>query len=355
MKNIIRHYFPGGNTPLGFYSFYENIMFTEEAELIICIKGGPGTGKSTIMKDIGEYYQSKGLSVDYLWCSADPDSLDGIVIKDKKVAIIDGTYPHIVDPKNPGAVDEIINLGECWDNNKLRSSRQNIIKLNERITSVYKTAYDCLRYASKYLKIMEENICLKKEEFLKVEIEELILDNLEEKKSTASCKSFFASAITYKGTINTIDVLKENIKNYTVLNAPLGLRIDSVLNEVSKRILALGYSEIKFYCPMNPQRLEHIITDDCSVGLFVVNEYHKANITNCKVIDLTSFAEYIDKKNYNASKLEFEFWLKAAISKLKEAKILHDELEECYIPAMNFEKVEEIKERIIYKLESISF
>ena len=106
---------------------------------------------------------------------------------------------------------------------------------------------------------------------------------------------------------------------------------------------------------MNPLKLEHIIAEDSSVGLFVTNEYHRANITDCKVIDLICFAEYIDENKYNSSKLEFEFWLKAAISKLKEAKKLHDELEECYIPAMNYEKVQEIKENIISKMESISF
>ena len=41
-KGRIRHMFPGGNTPLGFYSFYDYILPQKQAERIIIIKGGPG-------------------------------------------------------------------------------------------------------------------------------------------------------------------------------------------------------------------------------------------------------------------------------------------------------------------------
>ena len=107
-----RHYFPGNNTPLGFFSYYGHILGQREANRIICIKGGPGTGKSTFIRKIAGHFAAKGEPIDYLHCSADENSLDGIVLKDKKVAIIDGTSPHMTDPVTPGAVDKIINLGE---------------------------------------------------------------------------------------------------------------------------------------------------------------------------------------------------------------------------------------------------
>ena len=44
--SVQRHYFPGNNTPLGFYSYYRYILSQKEASRIICLKGGPGTGKS---------------------------------------------------------------------------------------------------------------------------------------------------------------------------------------------------------------------------------------------------------------------------------------------------------------------
>ena len=79
MKGHKRNIFPGGNTPYGFHSYYNYIMPQNKAEKIFCLKGGPGTGKSTIMKEIGEYFIDNGEDVDFLWCSSDPDSLDGVV------------------------------------------------------------------------------------------------------------------------------------------------------------------------------------------------------------------------------------------------------------------------------------
>ena len=94
MKGDQRNIYPGGNTPRGFYSYYNYILPQRKAEKIYCIKGGPGSGKSTLMKKTGEYFLEKGEDVDYLWCSSDPDSLDGILLPDRGVAVIDGTAPQ---------------------------------------------------------------------------------------------------------------------------------------------------------------------------------------------------------------------------------------------------------------------
>lgn len=40
MKGHIRNIFPGGNTPQGFYSYYNDILPQRKAEKIFCIKGG---------------------------------------------------------------------------------------------------------------------------------------------------------------------------------------------------------------------------------------------------------------------------------------------------------------------------
>ncbi|MGV8147192.1 MAG: hypothetical protein ACLKAK_12005 [Alkaliphilus sp.] len=61
-----------------------------------------------MMKKIGEYMVDKGFNVELHHCSSDIDSLDGLVFPRLKIAIIDGTAPHIVDPRHPDAVDEII-------------------------------------------------------------------------------------------------------------------------------------------------------------------------------------------------------------------------------------------------------
>jgi len=94
-KGRIRHMFPGGNTSKGFYSFYNYIISQDEAERIFIIKGGPGVGKSTFMRKIGIEMAELGFDVEFMHCSSDNGSLDGVVIPRAGIALIDGTAPHV--------------------------------------------------------------------------------------------------------------------------------------------------------------------------------------------------------------------------------------------------------------------
>src|SRR5690554_299380 len=105
-----RDFFLGGNTGNGFFSFYGEVV-TEESKHLYILKGGPGTGKSTFIKEAGEEIRRLGLPVELIHCSSDNNSLDGMVCPSLGIAMIDGTAPHTVDPKYPGAVDEILNVG----------------------------------------------------------------------------------------------------------------------------------------------------------------------------------------------------------------------------------------------------
>lgn len=68
-EGSIINFFPGGNTAQGFYSFYDYLPY--EAEQVFIIKGGPGTGKSTFMKKIGERMIEEGYDIEFHWCSSD--------------------------------------------------------------------------------------------------------------------------------------------------------------------------------------------------------------------------------------------------------------------------------------------
>jgi chromosomal replication initiation ATPase DnaA len=59
-----RHFFPGGNTSQGFYSFYHYLVKPTVKRKFI-LKGGPGVGKSHLMKQIGTHFLDKGQSIEY--------------------------------------------------------------------------------------------------------------------------------------------------------------------------------------------------------------------------------------------------------------------------------------------------
>lgn len=70
-------YFLGANSAGGFFSHYDQLMPTN-GKLTRILKGGPGCGKSTLMKKVAARAEQLGLQPERILCSSDPDSLDGV-------------------------------------------------------------------------------------------------------------------------------------------------------------------------------------------------------------------------------------------------------------------------------------
>lgn len=91
-------YFLGANSPQGFYSLYSELLPPETASAVYILKGGPGCGKSTLMGRVAEQLARAGETVEYILCSGDPASLDGVVLPRLGAALVDGTAPHGMAP-----------------------------------------------------------------------------------------------------------------------------------------------------------------------------------------------------------------------------------------------------------------
>jgi ABC-type lipoprotein export system ATPase subunit len=61
MRGKILNYYAGGNTAKGFYNLYDSAL--EDLDKLFILKGGPGTGKSTLMKTIGELIVNKAIDI----------------------------------------------------------------------------------------------------------------------------------------------------------------------------------------------------------------------------------------------------------------------------------------------------
>ncbi len=141
-------YFLGANSPTGFYSLYSELLPPETASVIYILKGGPGCGKSTLMRQVAQQAAQAGETVEYILCSADPDSLDAVVLPRLGAALVDGTAPHVVEPKYPGAVEQYVNLGDCYDRAGLRAIRGEILTCMDGYKEHYQRAYRCLDAAA---------------------------------------------------------------------------------------------------------------------------------------------------------------------------------------------------------------
>lgn len=367
--SVERHYFPGNNTPLGFFSYYKYILSQREANRIICIKGGPGTGKSTFMKRIAEHF-SGDEDIDYLHCSADEGSLDGIVLKKRKVALVDGTSPHVTDPITPGAVDKIINLGEYWDNESIEQNRDKIMDLNEETSRWYRIAYNYLSAVKSVYRSIEDiyQSAVEAGEIyaLMAEIIEEELGNVPISFSPGKEKKFFASAITGNGVIDYLPTLFKNMKKIYLINSPVGYTNYSFMEILSEGAKYRGLDHEIFYCPICPEeKKEHLIIPQLGLAFITVNEYHDLEPWELAewmddeqeiiLVDLNDYMRpHIIEKHSNiidSLMAEYDIFLNKACKYLQKAKETHMKVEQLYIPNMNFTRVGNLIEETVKEIE----
>ncbi len=136
-------FFAGANTASGFHSFYPDIFDERELTRLYMIKGGPGSGKSTMMRRFIKQAKEAGLRTEAYLCGSDPHSLDVAVVRSERasVAMIDATSPHAYDARYPGCAAQIFDCGAFWDPCALRSHRDTIMALADAKSAAFGRAY----------------------------------------------------------------------------------------------------------------------------------------------------------------------------------------------------------------------
>jgi len=358
MKAEYIDFFMGANTPVGFVSRYDQISQDSNIKKIYVIKGGAGTGKSTLMKKIGEACSESGGVIERIHCSSDPDSLDCVMVGKRGFAILDGTPPHPMEPQYPGAFEKLVNLYPCWDEEKLEKSLDEIKSCVAEYTGYHKKACNYLYIVASLLKsnmlIAQEytdydkinryvNRIVKKE-FLKASGEK------------AEEKIRFFSAVTPKG-VKFYDVTAKALcdKIY-VIEDDIGAVSKYMLGEIRKAALSRNFSIISGYCVTSPhEKLEHIIIPKLKLAFLTSNKFHRVEYLKpqkrVKASNFTDVAELNNKKNYiTFNKKASKSFLEETVRCMQEAKKHHDALESFYIPCVDFDEVNKIQDGLLDKL-----
>lgn len=344
--------FLGANTPDGFVNFFDELYNPYENSNMYIIKGGPGTGKSSFMKKIAAKASELNYDTELVYCGSDTNSLDGLFIPELNFAIADGTAPHVIEPCFPGAVENILNLGEFWDGSLLKQNADNIRALTLE-NSIYH------RRSSKFLAAAGA---------LSADIERIITANVNQEKVESFVTRFvsretprkntqtlgkkkkrFLSSIGPTGIVCLDETIKALATKIIGIDDEYSVVSGVLLEQIGERAIKNGYDVIFCHNPLKPKNYcEHIIIAEMSLCVSAIDPMFDFDLEYERIIHVSRFLD-MDSVKENKQKLTFckktiAELVSESITLLTKAKAIHDDLEDFYINAMDFEALDEFCE-----------
>ncbi len=324
----MNEFFAAQNCGRGFVSHFSRVFGGYSR--IYVIKGGPGCGKSRLMRDLGEAAKSKALEVEYYYCSSDPISLDGMAIPSLDLCMIDGTAPHVWNERLPGAVEQLVNLGEFWDEKELSSLRCDIERLSAKKSEAYKAAYRMLSAAREV------------DEELDALTEPAILGD----KLNAAASRILRGMRDGEG--------RETVRQLEAITGRGRMSLGSFDGETRVCVVGAGYATRRVVDAIYRESAARKL--DREVSFDALDPSHVAALRLDGRIAITSGEVDGDVKRLNAARfvapevisehrgrIKFlerceDALVKSAVEKLADASTIHAEVEKLYATAMDYTK-----------------
>ena len=345
-------YFLGANSPQGFYSLYSELLPPETASAIYILKGGPGCGKSTLMKQVAARLAQAGETVEYIPCSGDPASLDGVVLPRLGVALVDGTAPHVVEPKYPGVVEQYVNLGACYDWAGLQEVREELQCCMAGYKEHYQRAYRCLDAAEEILADARAMLATQElEERLAKRAKGILRRELKPRDTgrAGTVKQRFLDGVTHLGVITLWDTVLAQCTRVYELSDRYGLAHPFLARMLAGAAVG-GYDVVACPDPMAPNRLSHLLVPQAGLAFVTSTPERPFPGKPCRRLRLETMA---DQAQLRRCRPRLRFALKVsgalmgeAVDSLAQAKAMHDGLEELYHPYVDFQRGTKMGEEI---------
>ena len=347
-QKFSRQFFLGANTGAGFVSLYPAFAAAERESFFWYIKGGPGNGKSTLMRRAAERAESAGLAVESILCSGDPDSLDGIYIPEKKLGYVDATSPHVQEPAVPGVSGKYLDLSAFYRPVPPETAAA-LAGFFPSYRKEYAHAYDLLHAAMLVSPGGIPGVLTAEAKARVRKRAEAFAEKAVHRSDTEYEKRRFLSAYTCRSAVMLSETAASFGRVYTLGNE-LGLA-DEFLQAVLERARSVGAARIVCPDPVDPEKLAALILPEDGLSLVAVSGDFRFGGKAARHFRLDAAAELSaaqQKEVRRAAALRRSLTSEACAA-LRRAKELHDALEAGYRPFVDFRALTRFEEKHLEK------
>jgi len=348
--------FAGALTPTGFVDFFDNIMPAEKARTRYFLKGASGGGKSTFMKRIAGVLTERGYATELFHCANDASSLDAVAVEALGLCIMDATAPHSRDPQIPIITDHIIDFALFLDKDKLAGHKDTIQNLlyDKKILMT-----KAMGYFAAIGKVYTAENTAAQAALKPAELENLATrrgDSMSPTPNTrrpAQNRRLFLSAITPEGPISLVDDAFVGCHVHAI-HTEEQIGTSQLLSRLQQAANRVGIDTESFHNPLDPTQIEylHLPSENQAYvttgGIFGYRG---------KVDERIDLAACINPAMFNRIKMDMErdntllnALLEQTVNALHAAKGIHSKIEEIYIGAMDFDRVDEMTEKFLQKI-----
>ena len=347
-------FFLGANSKTGFTSLYDGFTDAARGDFLWVIKGCPGCGKSSFMRRVGAAAEQAGLRVEYILCSGDPDSLDGVYIPERRVAYVDGTAPHVIEPVFPGADSLYLDLGAFLDAGALRAHLSEIAALNRRYKALYAAAYAQLAAGAALLPKNQPGVRTASAlAALDRRIVGIAARELRPLKKPGTTVRRFLSARSCQGRVMLSETVCALCPRVWLLDNTLGLG-HIALARLFALAEAAGYDAILCPDPLEPEKPEALLLPERGLAFLAVDDVSLPLPEAERHLRLDALAlrslPSEQRPPLRRRRRESRTLLQSAADTLAQAKALHDALEAVYHPHVDFGGVDALAEAHIRRL-----
>ncbi len=344
MENRDSHvdFFLGATTAAGFHGYFSQLG-PQEGHHLYLLKGGPGCGKSTLMRRLAKQAQEP---IQYIHCCSDPHSLDGVIFCDQGAAVLDATAPHTVEPNAPGAAETVICLYDSLDSSKLRPQQKMIEDLIAQGVGIKHRA---ARYVASASNLLFDNrrtaACATDFNKIRRYVSGLADRVLPRGKTTGREQIRLLSGITPEGMIFYRDTIPALANQIYVFQDTYGAASRLAMELLRAEALARGCFVITCRCALHPDdKIDHLILPGLGIAFLTSNPWHTCRFPGQKNIHCSRFMDTVHLR-LSHNRMRFnqktaDSFLEQAIELMAQARSCHDSLEACYAPAVDFAAVD---------------
>lgn len=349
-NNTNYHFFMAANTKDGFVSLFPRAIEEDEYRQLYSIKSGPGCGKSTLMRKIAAYMGCDG-PTEYIHCSSDPDSLDGIILRNQGFAVIDGTAPHVTDLAFPGAEGRYITFPPFADQNALLAKRAGLRHLSARAKACYAQAYRLI--SASYT--LDEGVRaalrpLLPADRLNSRANGIIRREIPKKYGNGKLMLRFLDGITPTGWVCLSQTVSACADKIYAIEDSFGLA-GFMLEAFRDAALSRGYDVYACLDPKDGHSLRHVLIPGLSLAFVTTVQDSAESFEAFRRIRVDA---YLDKAGLKPikGKIKLQRRVSASImddaaAEIARAHALHSEIETLYLPHVDFAALDQMAENLV--------